>query len=157
MFDIKRLFAAPRRRRAGNADIERGLAALERRRYDEALQCFATALAGELPRGDRALALNKRGVALVAAGRRDEARTAFRDALIAVESYAPALVNIGNLLLEDGDADGAIDRYRAALRADPDYVSGHLNLGIALKRAGRASEGIRHLRIAQRLEARRRS
>jgi tetratricopeptide repeat protein len=157
MFDIRRLFAAPRRKRATNADIERGIAALEGQQYDEALSRFEAALAADLPRGERALALNKRGVALVAVGRRDEALAAFRDALGSVERYAPALVNIGNLLLEDGDLDGAIERYRAALRADQDYAGAHLNLGVALKRAGRPSEGIQHLRTAQRLEGRRRS
>lgn len=115
------------------------------------------ALAGTLLVAERALALNKRGVALVALGDRDAARAAFHDALAAVERYPPALVNTGNLLLEDGHVEAAIEHYRAALDADPDYAQGHLNLGIALKRAGRASEGIRHLRTAQRLEGRRRS
>jgi tetratricopeptide (TPR) repeat protein len=157
MFHIRRLFAAPRRFGPPKTDLERGVAALERGDHDGALAYLAAAAASDGPAADRAAAHNKRGVALIAVGRREEALAAFCDALAVVERYAPALVNIGNLLLEDGDVADAIEHYRAALVADERYSGAHFNLAVALKRAGRAGEAVHHLRTAQRLEGRRRS
>jgi tetratricopeptide (TPR) repeat protein len=157
MFDIRRLFAANRSGRRPASDLDRGLAALAAGRPDEALVHLAAVLEIEPSTDVRALALNKRGVALVALGRRPEARAAFDESLEADRRYAPALVNIGNLLLEDGAVEEAIESYRAALRADQDYAGAHLNLGVALKRVGRTAEGVEHLRMAHRLEGRQRS
>jgi tetratricopeptide (TPR) repeat protein len=157
MFDIRRLFAAPRAGRKGPQGLADGLTALARHQYGAALGHFERALAGDLPSDERALVLNKRGVALVGLGDLEGARAAFQSALETVDAYAPALVNIGNLLLDAGAADEAIAYYRAALRSDEEYPAAHFNLGVALKRAGRTSEGVHHLRRAQRLAARRRS
>jgi tetratricopeptide (TPR) repeat protein len=157
MFDIRRLFAARRADRAHPVEVRRALEALRAQRYEEALDLFSLLLQGELTAELRALVSNKRGVALVALGRSEEGCQAFEHALAAQERYAPALVNLGNLMLERGALEDAIERYRAALRVDEDYAVAHLNLGVALKRAGRTAEGVRHLRTAQRLEGRRRS
>jgi tetratricopeptide (TPR) repeat protein len=157
MFDIRRLFAATLSRRRPASDLDRGLVALANGRPAEALVHLAAVLESEARPEVRALALNKRGVALVALGRRAEARVAFDESFAADRRHAPALVNIGNLLLEDGAVEEAIESYRAALRADQDYAGAHLNLGVALKRAGRTAEGVVHLRMAHRLEGRRRS
>src|ERR1700688_1224426 len=133
---------------------ERGLAALDAGRHAEAFEALSEAVdvAGN-PRA-RLEARNKRGVVLVALGRRDEALADFRAALVTDERYAPALVNVGNLLLEDGHVQDAIDHYQAALRADERHAGAHRNLGIAYKRLGRHAEAVRHLRSAMRLEIR---
>lgn len=98
--------------------------------------------------------LNKRGIALVHLGRREEALADFQAVLELDPHFAPALVNVGNLLLEDEQTEDAIAHYEAAIRSDDQYSVAHLNLGIALKRLGRRSEAVRELRRASRLEGR---
>ncbi len=106
---------------------------------------------------ERAFLLNKRGVVRIGLERRELAERDFADALEAVAGYAPALTNLGNLLLEDGDADAAIALYRRAIASDGEYAIAHLNLGVALKRVGRFGEAVRALREAQRCEERSRA
>jgi tetratricopeptide (TPR) repeat protein len=154
MFDVRRWFAARARGKA-RTPFERGVSALAARRAEAALELFGEALASESNPVARAAAYNKRAVALIHLGRRGQAYDALCDALREHERCAPALVNLGNLSLEDGDVAAAIERYRAALRADENYAGAHLNLAIALKRSGQRAESVRHLRIARRLEARR--
>lgn len=105
----------------------------------------------------RAFYLNKRGVARINLGRRDEARADFESALECVRRYAPALTNIGNLLLEDGRIDDAISAYCDAIAADAEYAVAYVNLGSAYKRAGRIDEAVRAMRTGLRLEGRKRS
>jgi len=157
MFDIKRWFAVPSLRKRPRDEADLAASLIEAGEPQEALGALEGALATETTPERRAFAHNKRGVALVELGRVDEALAAFCEALCAVESYAPALVNIGNVLLEEGDVADAIEHYRAAIRADETYAGAYMNLGVALKRAGRASEATRCLKKALRLEMRRRS
>src|SRR5665213_972971 len=121
MFDVRRWFAARARGKA-RTPFERGVRELDARRAEAALELFTEALATESDPVARAAAYNKRAVALIRLGRRGEAHDALCEALREHERCAPALVNLGNLRLEDGDVDGAIERYRAALRADEDYA-----------------------------------
>ncbi|GAC1419750.1 MAG: hypothetical protein NVSMB5_11820 [Candidatus Velthaea sp.] len=130
-----------------------GVAALERRRVSEALALFDAALGEATSAGERAAIHNKRGIAFVQAGDIEAAVHAFLAAL-EIESHVPAIVNIGNLLLEAGDVEEAIVHYEAALRLDDDYATAHLNLGVAYKRIGRRSEAVREFRRANRLEGR---
>jgi tetratricopeptide (TPR) repeat protein len=130
----------------------RALAALARGDYLGAERELGEALTVADTPADRAFLLNKRGVARVALGRKDDALDDFRAALLGDPSFAPALTNIGNLLFEAGDVDAAIAQYEAAVRADDYYAIAHLNLGIAYKHAGRVAEGVRELRRANRLE-----
>jgi len=118
---------------------------------------FKAALGEARDDGGRAAVYNKQGVALVALGRRDEALASFCGALSLNERCAPALVNIGNLLLEDGHVADAIDYYEAAISADERYHVAYANLGVALKRVGRPADAVRALRSAARLEVRQRA
>lgn len=149
-----RLFARLRQRKASpSGPYAEGLVALERGRLQEALESFQqAALIAPDDRG-RALAHNKRGVVFVELREREAALDAFCEALVLDERCAPALVNVGSLLLEDGACLDAIDYYEAALRADPKSALAHRNLGVACKRTGRRSEAVRHLRAAARLES----
>lgn len=155
MFD--RLFAGlrPPRPPRPATPYESGLAALERGQPAEALAAFERAVLAAGNERERAEAHNKRGVALVELRRFDAALDAFCEALALDERCAPALVNLGSLLLEEGHPLDAIDYYEAALRADDKYAVAHRNLGIAFKRIGRRGEAVRHLRAAARLESRR--
>jgi len=104
---------------------------------------------------DKAFLLNKRGVARVGLQQRELAYDDFVAALDCNARHAPALTNLGNLLLERGEIDAAIARYEAAAAADPEYAVAYLNLGAAYKRANRFPEAVRAMRHAHRLEGRR--
>lgn len=148
-----RLFARFASRRLSPGDA--ALRAIRQGAYAEAQDQITAILAdAALATADRAFWHNKRGVARVGAGRTDAAREDFQAALAYAGRHAPALTNLGNLLLESGDAAGAIARYEEAIRADDDYAVAHLNLGVAYKRIGRLDDGVRALRRAQRLEGR---
>lgn len=131
------------------------LAALNRRDFAGAEAAFSELLSQRAwrPR-DRAFLLNKRGVARIGLELRALARADFMAALEAFGAYAPALTNLGNLLLEDGEVDAAIAQYERAISSDRDYAIAHLNLGAAYKRLGRLDEAVQALRRAQRLELR---
>jgi tetratricopeptide (TPR) repeat protein len=152
-FDPRTWFGSPRQAPAGTP-FERGLAALDAGRHAEAFEALSEALDVAADRAARVAACNKRGVASIALGKRVAALEDFCAALALDERYAPALVNVGNLLLEDGHVADAIDYYRAALRADERYAGAHRNLGVALKKTGNHAEAVRHLRSAMRLEIR---
>jgi len=158
MFDVRALFAAFRRGVGPRSAFERGVEAFAAGRHEAALDEFAGAVQEARSAGDaqaEAAALSKRGVALTALGRRAEALEAFATALERDERCAPALVNFGNLLLEEGHVLDAIDYYDAAIRADEAYPASYRNLGVAYKRLGRRAEAVRALRSAARLEGRR--
>jgi lipoprotein NlpI len=121
-------------------------------------QAEFTSLLERPPDGlERAFLLNKRGVARIGLELRDLAREDFAAALEVDACYAPALTNLGSLLLEEGRLEEAIAHYERAVESDRDYAVAHLNLGVAYKRAGRIAEGVRALRYAQRLEDRQRA
>ena len=139
----------------GEVPFACALGALHRGDFASAEAELSALLAQDsLSLAERAFAVNKRGVARMGLQQRDLARTDFEEALRIVTSYAPALTNLGNLLLEEGDLEGAIGRYRSAIDADPDYPIAHLNLSVAYKRLGRRAEAVSELRRAQRLEQR---
>jgi tetratricopeptide (TPR) repeat protein len=154
MFYVRRTIAVLRHFRPRTA-FERAAAALNKGRADEALVLLDEMLLREERPSLRARIQSKRAVALIALRRRDEARAVLNLALGEDERCAPALVNFGNLLLEDGDPAHAVEYYNAAIQADSEYAGAYFNLGVALKKMGRRSEAVRHLRTAQRLEMRR--
>jgi tetratricopeptide (TPR) repeat protein len=149
MFRFLGKIAAARRERDPRAQA---MAALARHEFSAADEALSALLDGaEAPR-ERAFLLNKRGVARMGLDRREDAAADFTAAASSAGAYAPALTNLGNLLLESGDFDGAMAKYEAALAADPDYAVAHFNLGVARKRAGNIDSGVRSLRRAQRLD-----
>jgi tetratricopeptide (TPR) repeat protein len=96
--------------------------------------------------------LNKRGVAHVRAGRRADAQADFQAALVLRPRFAPSLVNIGNLQLEEGRVEEAIASYEEAIRGDDRYAPAFANLGVAYRRLGRYNESVRALKQATRIE-----
>ncbi|MFN2528897.1 MAG: tetratricopeptide repeat protein [Candidatus Baltobacteraceae bacterium] len=101
---------------------------------------------------ERVPILNKRGISRVHLGRRQEALADFNAALQMDATYAPSLVNVGNLLLEDGRLDEAIAQYEKAVRSDDEYAVAHMNLSAAYKKAGRHDDAVREFRRAGRVE-----
>jgi tetratricopeptide (TPR) repeat protein len=148
-----RLFRIAPVRPAG--PLERGSLALRDGELDAAERAFDEALLAAESDRERALAHNKRALVALARGNRAAAEAALGEALGAFPACVPAMVNTGNLLLEDGDVDGAIARFEAAILLDPDYPEAHHNLGVAFRRAGRRSDAVRELRRATGLERRR--
>lgn len=131
------------------------LRALERRDFSSADTALTELLAEQrLTGSERAFLLNKRGVARIGLEDSDGALGDFGAALEARPGFAPALTNLGNMLLEEGQVDAAIARYESAIAGDSEYALAYLNLSVAYKRAGRFAEGVRALRRAQRLEQR---
>jgi tetratricopeptide (TPR) repeat protein len=147
------LTALLRRGHSLTDDYAAGLAALEAGRYDEACASFAAALLAAGPgQRSRLQTLNKRGVAHARAGRRPEACADFQAALELDRRYAPALVNLGNVYLEEGSVEEAIASYEAAIRGDDRYAPAYANLGVAYRRLGEYGKSVRALRMAARLE-----
>jgi tetratricopeptide (TPR) repeat protein len=127
--------------------------ALERREFDTALSYFATALEAATTGPGRALVHNKRALTYLQLGDASATVAALVDALWADPRCVPAIVNVGNLLLEDAVLDDAVAHFEAALRIDEAYAAGHFNLGIAYKRLGRQADAVRAFRRADRIEA----
>jgi tetratricopeptide (TPR) repeat protein len=150
VFNLGR-FLAPFRRKP-LTPYERALDALARGRFAEALERLDALLADSTVAGERRAAMtNKRGVALIGLGRPQDARDAFEAALDIKPRFAPALVNVGNLLLESGELDAAVAQYQAAIAADDRYAPAHHNLAVAYKRLGRTADSVRALRRAHKL------
>ncbi len=109
---------------------------------------------GDEPRN--AAMLNKRGVRRIQCGAREEARADFEAALALDASHAPAMMNLGNLAFESGDPMAAVRWYEAAIAADPDYPLVYANLASAYKTLGRYDDAVRAMRLASKLEVRKR-
>jgi tetratricopeptide (TPR) repeat protein len=154
---VFRLFAFLSSRAKRKAEPRTALSALQRGDFAAAEPLLTRQIEEALRPRQRAFFLNKRGVARIKLGRRDDARADFEDALACVGRYAPALTNIGNLLLEEDRVDEAISAYRDAIDADAEYAVAYVNLGSAYKRAGRLDEAVRALRTGLRLEGRKRA
>lgn len=123
-------------------------------KQDEAERRLSALAQAEPDGAQRAAILNKRGVARVQLGRREDALADFQSALELRPDYPPSLVNVGNLLLEDGKLEEAIAQYERAVRIDDEYSIAHLNLSAAYKKAGRHEDAVREYRRAGKLEGR---
>ena len=91
------------------------------------------------------------GLALHEAGRLEEARTAYDDALQACGADATLLFNRGVLLEDLGRIAEAMEAYREAVRIDPAFADAHYNLSLLCRQAGREQEAIRHMSQYRRL------
>lgn len=152
MFNLRRFLAffkaEPR------TPFDAALRDLAHGRAEAALAQLDGLLAAEADAGMRAQIANKRGVALMALHRREEARRAFEGACGIVAEFPPALVNLGNLELEASNYDAAVELYRRALKNDESFAPAHRHLGLAYKRMGRAADALREFSRARRLEGR---
>lgn len=125
---------------------------LDRGRHGEAVASLDALIAAS---GERnAFLLNKRGVAKARLGMAEDARGDFERALSVQPSFPAALVNLGNLALEEDRVDEAVAHYERAIAIDAEYSGAHFNASIAYKRLGRYEDAVRALRTAQKLEGR---
>ncbi len=93
-------------------------------------------------------ARNNLGLALMAAGRADEAMDQLRRALELQPDYAFVHFNLGTLLLEQGRFDQAAAHLGSALAGNPGLVSARINMGRALTGLGRIEEAMQQYRTA---------
>jgi tetratricopeptide (TPR) repeat protein len=130
------------------AYLNRGSAAAEARRLDEAQADFATALQLD---PTNARAVGGLGEVLAARGQVDAAIDRFREAL----HFDPALAGAHNglaLMLERrGDIDEALVHYREVVRLSPRDFPGRLNLGAVLAGRGQIDAALEQFAEVTRL------
>ena len=97
---------------------------------------------------NKARTYNGLGLALLSAGKVDEAVAEFRKALAIKGDYYKAHNNLGLALAEAGKKDEAIVSFKEALTVKPDYYKAHNNLGLALAEAGKTDEAIAYFNQA---------
>jgi predicted TPR repeat methyltransferase len=85
-------------------------------------------------------AWNTLGGLFVAAGRKTEARDAYRCATAVAPAMAEGWYNYGVCLRDEGDAEGAIEALRASLARDPGYSRSYEALATVLYQVGRTQE-----------------
>ncbi|MGA2063166.1 MAG: tetratricopeptide repeat protein, partial [Thermoguttaceae bacterium] len=88
------------------------------------------------------LAHNNLGIAVVEAGRPQDAFPHYRQALLLRPGYHETLYNMGNAFRITGQNQQAIECYRQALEQKPDFIDALINLGLALDLANRPNEAI---------------
>ncbi|HEX8791596.1 MAG TPA: tetratricopeptide repeat protein [Polyangiaceae bacterium] len=86
--------------------------------------------------------------ALADLGKREEAESRYKRAIVLDPQLAMARYNLSLLLTAEGDADGAMAQLRQAIAVKPDYVDARVNLGAALEKKGRLAEAIAQYRAA---------
>lgn len=97
---------------------------------------------------------NGEGICLARLGRPEAAHMCFQEALGLRPDYVPALINLGNLLVEDGQPETALAYFRRALARDPDAWRAYQGMAAAWRRLGHPGEAAGNLRQAERLRYR---
>jgi len=90
--------------------------------------------------------LNDMGVLYEREGRLDKAEWAYQHAIWRDPRFAPAYVNLGNVLRNQGKSEEALFRYRQALNADPRSFEAANNFGdLCAEQRVHVQEAIAHL------------
>jgi tetratricopeptide (TPR) repeat protein len=126
----------------------------ERGQFEQAEANYRTAisLAPAHSPGYEAIIHNSLGMVLERAGRPDEARQHFADAVRLSPNFAEGQSNLANALAASGAFADAISHYEAAIALKPEYTEPLVGLGAALLREGNPAEAIPHYREALRLD-----
>lgn len=85
-------------------------------------------------------AWNTLGGLFIAAGRKGEARDAYRRATVVAPAMAEAWYNYGVCSRDEGDVEGAVNALRESLARDPGYSRSYEALAMLLYQAGRTQE-----------------
>src|SRR5262249_37576375 len=123
--------------------LDRGVAAMDGGRYDEALAAFEQACALH----PSAKAFNNAGIALMALERRDEAARAFEKALALDARYAPASYNLARIRAPS-EPDRAFAHAQASVQADPANGDAWLLLADLLRRRKDYGNAMRAVNLA---------
>ena len=122
------VFAAQRAAKDAQTLAKEGAAALNERRFDDALTAFTTA-AAQLP-NDGTVALGA-GLAAYMLGRADDAETWLVRALTLQPNLTQASIVLGELQHRSGRLEEAIATYEAALKVAPKGTTGQLDARLA--------------------------
>lgn len=123
--------------------FDRGIAAEEAARFDEAAHAYQQAMLAGGPRPEICFNL---GNTLFALDRRAEAVQRFAQATELDPDYVEAWNNLGNTLSELGRFDEAVRAYERALTIEPHYADAHYNLAETLAARGDPVAARRHWR-----------
>lgn len=126
---------------SGAAYLTRGLEAIERRDWPNAVSNLRTAT--ELSPRDSTAHLNL-GTALFISGDRRGARTAFETAIKLSPDVPKPRFTLGLLAESELKDAEAIEQFTTAIRLDPGYLEAHASLADALRRNGEAEASLPH-------------
>jgi tetratricopeptide (TPR) repeat protein len=126
-----------------SAWFERGVAAEDLGRLDEAVEAYRQAERAGGPRAEISFNL---GNVLYARGERASASHCFMQAVRLEPDYVEAWNNLGNVEIELGQAEQAAEAYRRALAIAPDYSDAHYNFAELCFSLGDHDEARRHFR-----------
>ncbi len=124
----------------GEAAYQLGRIEYKAGNYNESISYYREAL--ELTDDSHPQSLNNLGLALKAAGKMDEARSAFRNALNLDPEYANAHYNLGLLELVDDRLSEAETSFLDAVGINPDFVAAWHNLGLVWSATGQNANAI---------------
>lgn len=95
---------------------------------------------------------NNLAIALLAAGRNDEAATELKTALKLDPKNVEALRNLGAAYEKTGGVEQAIIQYQAALQENPENKYAHYNLAVAYGKQGKTDEALAELQLALKVD-----
>ncbi len=120
------------------ADLQAGIAALQKHDFANARQIFSTLVAQHASAEN----LNYLGMAEASEGDLPAAITHFRDSIQKGNNTAVVHYNLGLAYVRSGKYDSGMAEFKAALSIDPNYSHAMYALGVALIDRGRAKEAI---------------
>ena len=134
------------RNESSEVQIERGVAAHQAGRVDQAKRLYEEVLQNEPA---NAVAHFNLGVVHQEAGESEQAEDRYRRAIEANPNFAQARFNLAILLERTDRPEEAAESYRAILDINPNEAAVHINLGyLLIDRLDRRAEGEDHLRRA---------
>jgi len=134
---------------ATDALLQDAAAAMERKEYAAAIAPLQSYLAQH---PDDATAQFQLGYAYSELQRWDEAKSAYRRAIVLDPKLAAAHLNLGLVLL-DGEPAAAVEPFRRAAELMPEQARPRFLLALALERTGKLASAIEEYQAAERLDA----
>jgi Flp pilus assembly protein TadD len=119
---------------------DKGIFSYNTGRYADAVRSFHAAVEAS---PDNAVYRNNLALALMRAGKIDDAALEFLTSLKLRADYPEAMNNYGSLLAASGDHSRALEYYGRATGLDAGYAEPNLNAAVSYEQTGRVEEAIR--------------
>jgi len=139
---------AYKRSDAGSALFEKGQAALDNKKYDQAVGFFKQVIEKD---NQDFQAWTELGTALLLEEKKDEAEQAYLQAIEVRPNFVLALLNLGRLRTVDKKFEAAIDPLTKALELQPDSAEANYLLGESYLQLKKGSKAVGYLTEAARL------
>lgn len=144
------IWFTPWEQESAQSKIDRGVAAQNSGRGDEARNLYEEVLADD---PDNSLANYNLGVMSQRAGELDEAERFYAKSLETKSDFAPAMFNLAILKERMGKNEESADAYNRLIEAYPDNPAARINLGFLLiENLNRREDGIAQFRVAIELQ-----